>query len=182
MSYTLAVNVENLALTGKALNATGNAAANTLTGNASNNTLKGLSGNDNLSGGNGADKLFGGLGKDTLTGGLGKDIFVFDTALSSSNVDTIKDFSVADDKIHLDKTIFKALNLGGLSADAFAKGAGLISAQDSSDRIIYNTSNGNLFYDADGNGSAAAAVLVGILSPIAGMQPDLIAASFMVIA
>ncbi|RZL33733.1 MAG: hypothetical protein EOP35_17195, partial [Rubrivivax sp.] len=69
-SYTLASlpNIENIALTGSAaVNATGNAANNTLTGNAAANVLDGGDGNDTLIGGGGADTLIGGLGNDNLT-------------------------------------------------------------------------------------------------------------------
>lgn len=56
VTHTLAVNVENLTLTGTGnLNGTGNASANVLTGNAGNNTLSGLAGNDAMAGGAGND-------------------------------------------------------------------------------------------------------------------------------
>jgi Ca2+-binding RTX toxin-like protein len=54
-AYTLAANVENLILSGTALNATGNALANTLTGNANNNSLNGALGNDIYIGSGGND-------------------------------------------------------------------------------------------------------------------------------
>ncbi len=65
-SYTLGVNLENLALTGAAaVNGTGNELANSLTGNAAVNTLVGLAGDDRLDGGGGGDNLIGGEDNDT---------------------------------------------------------------------------------------------------------------------
>ena len=76
VTFTLAVNVENLTLTGTAtINGTGNAAANTIIGNTANNELIGAGGNDTLS---------GGLGIDTLNGGLGNDTYRIDTATDVS--------------------------------------------------------------------------------------------------
>lgn len=66
MSFTLAENVENLVLTGKAASTgTGNALNNSLTGNAAANTLDGGAGNDTLDGGAGADRMKGGAGDDS---------------------------------------------------------------------------------------------------------------------
>ena len=45
-----------------------------------------------IAAGDGHDNLYGGLGNDILTGGAGEDAFVFNTKLSSTNVDTITDF------------------------------------------------------------------------------------------
>jgi len=58
------------------IDATGNAAANTLTGNAGNNLLSGSGGNDRLFGNSGADTLIGGSGNDLLNGGAGADRMV----------------------------------------------------------------------------------------------------------
>jgi len=65
VDYTLGDNLENLALTGNALHAVGNAQANRISGNANANHLRGLSGNDTLDGGSGADTLSGGAGDDS---------------------------------------------------------------------------------------------------------------------
>ena len=66
VTYTLAANVENLALTGTAaINGTGNGADNVLTGNSGANILTGLEGNDYIDGGAGADQMKGGAGDDT---------------------------------------------------------------------------------------------------------------------
>ena len=63
VTYTLSANVENLTLTGTgAINATGNALANTLTGNT------------------GANILDGGAGDDTMVGGTGNDTYVVDSS------------------------------------------------------------------------------------------------------
>ncbi|KQV33397.1 MULTISPECIES: hypothetical protein [unclassified Rhizobium] len=126
----------------------------TITGLAGNDTLKGDAGDDKIAGGTGNDKIYGGLGKDILTGDSGADSFVFDTKLGSANIDTITDFIAKDDTILLDHDIFtKAGAVGHLNAAAFYVGS---AAHDTSDRIIYDKTNGKLWYDADGNGGAAA--------------------------
>ncbi|POZ50391.1 hypothetical protein [Methylovulum psychrotolerans] len=131
-------------------------------GSAFNDTLIGNAAANSLWGGAGNDVLDGGLGNDFLKGGLGQDIFVFDTALGPNNKDILSDFKVSDDTIRLENAIFTALpHIGVLATDQF-KILGNGGAADSSDRILYNTVSGGLFYDADGNG-ADAAVLVAVL-------------------
>lgn len=72
VTYTLAVNFENLTLTGNtAINGTGNSAANILVGNAAANVLNGLDGDDTLAGGGGDDQLLSGTGSDTFRFGPG---------------------------------------------------------------------------------------------------------------
>ena len=142
-----------------ALSITGNAGANSLTGTAFDDILDGGAGNDTLIGGAGNDILFGGKGNDILTGGTGSDSFVFNTAPSaSSNRDTITDFMSGTDTLQFSKAVFTGLGAleGELSLDQFWSGAGVTTAHDSSDRIIYNTSSGALYYDADGAGGVAA--------------------------
>jgi Ca2+-binding RTX toxin-like protein len=70
IDWTLASNIENLTLTGTAIEAKGNELNNTLMGNSSNNTIYGFAGNDILN---------GGAGDDTLIGGLGNDIYIVDS-------------------------------------------------------------------------------------------------------
>lgn len=146
--------IENLTLLGSGhISGTGNDLANQIVGNTGNNVLKGGLGADTIDGSGGNDKIYGELGNDVLTGGSGKDAFVFNTKLSAtSNVDRITDFSVVSDVIHLENAIFTALTkLGTLASSAFAKNT-TGKATDSSDRIIYETDTGKLFYDKDGSG------------------------------
>lgn len=124
-----------------------------LTGSGFNDALNGNNGANVINGGAGDDIIKGYAGNDTLTGASGDDQFYFNTA--PTNVDLITDFNVADDTIALDDAIFTAIGaLGTLAAAAFrANTTG--NAADASDRIIYETDLGRLFYDADGTGASA---------------------------
>jgi len=121
-----------------------------LNGGAGNDVLSGGKGTDLLSGGAGKDSLTGGAGNDVLAGGSGADIFILNTSLTA-NVDTIADFSVADDTIRLENQIYTSLTKTGvLPIGQFVIGT---AALDSNDNITYNNITGALFYDADGNGT-----------------------------
>ncbi len=174
ISWTLQANLENLTLTGTTdINATGNGLANKLTGNSANNLLLGNAGKDNLNGGAGNDKLDGGTGNDKLTGGAGLDIFRFATK-PSANIDTLTDFTVADDTIQLENAIFKKFKTPGeLNASLFVNAP---AAQDANDYLIYNPTTGALSYDADGNG-AGVSVQIALL----GVNMALTNADFVII-
>jgi|GEM_PF-606993 len=135
----------------------GNAGANTIWGAGGNDTIYGRDGNDTLNGNAGDDTLIGGDGNDVLVGGAGNDSFFFNTSLNATtNVDAIVDFSVSDDRMVLENGVFTALTAtGALAASAFHIGA---EANDASDRIIYDSGTGALFYDSDGSTGAAAAI------------------------
>jgi Ca2+-binding RTX toxin-like protein len=141
VDYTLGAgaHIESMQTTSAAgtssIDLAGNEIAQKITGNAGLNILDGKGGND------------------TLTGGNGKDFFVFSTKLGADNVDTISDFSVMDDTIRLENAVFTTLaTTGPLDASAFWSNAtGL--AHDASDRIIYETDTGKLWYDANGTAS-----------------------------
>lgn len=136
--------------------------ADTLTGETGNDQLHGGNDGDTLLGGDGADRLYGGLGKDVLTGGAGPDVFVFNTKLDkSTNVDTLTDFSHADDTIWLASAIFKGMGKGVLKAKHFYKGA---KAHDADDRIIYDVKKGALYYDPDGTGAKAQIKIAALAS------------------
>ena len=136
----------------------------TITGTQFSDTLIGKDGQaDTLNGGAGNDVLYGGTGNDTLTGGTGADKFVFASALSSTtNSDQIRDFRIEEgDKIVLDKLIFTGLTdlVAGSNFISTAAGTGLTpSSTQAVATVLYNTSDGTLWFDADGTGSASSAV------------------------
>jgi Ca2+-binding RTX toxin-like protein len=151
-------------------NVIGSARANTLIGSALANRL---------SGGGGADVLSGKLGVDTHTGGAGNDVFLFDAALGAGNVDVITDFNAPQDTIRLENTgsgLFNAIARGTLKAIAFYSAAGAVRGRDSDDRIIYNTTTGDLYYDRDGSGSSTAVKFATLSS-----RPAITNADFVVI-
>jgi len=124
-----------------------------------NDSIKGSAAAETLEGREGNDTLSGMGGNDTLVGGTGTDSFVFAAAPSAGNVDLISDFVSGADKAAFDNAVFTALGADGnfVAGDArFAAGAGFTSGHDASDRIVYNTTTGQLFYDADGSGAGAA--------------------------
>lgn len=173
---------QNLSITVKdVLNETltGRAGADILSGDGGNDKLFGLGGNDTLSGGAGSDLLYGGNGSDTLTGGTGKDTFVFDTA--TFGVDTIADFSRTEgDKIRVSMAIFDGLTYTGpLLASNFYAAAGATSAQDGTDRFVYDTTTGKLYYDEDGI-AGLPAVQIALLG--ASNHPALIYSDIQIVA
>lgn len=119
-------------------------------------TLSGSGGADMLMGGSQNDVLVGGNGADTLTGSAGSDRFAYETTLDRN--DTIVDFQAGSDTISFSASGFG----GGLVAnttatlDQFVIGT---AAADSSDRFIFNQTNGNLFYDIDGTGANAQVLM-----------------------
>jgi Ca2+-binding RTX toxin-like protein len=163
VSLRLAANFEHLVLTGSgAIAGVGNALANTITGNAGANLLRGLAGND------------------TLQGGAGADRFQFETNLNeATNVDTLRDFASGTDRIVLDDDVFRSFSSGAstrLGDGQFVTGTGSVTAADENDFLLYDTSDGVLYYDRDGSGPAAAlkfAVLEG--------APALVAADFLIV-
>lgn len=194
MAYTLANNVENLHLTSKG-SAYGYSSYDRIdltgTGNSLNNLITAGDGFDVLNGAAGNDTLSGGAGNDTLIGGAGNDVFLFDTALSVPNPlsiyypplalgpDTITDFTAGTDKIHLSDDVFTALNAPGtLGASSLLVGTGDVATA-AAQRLIYNTTTGALYYDADGSGAQHGAIQIAIVGT--STHPTLAATDFVVV-
>ena len=121
--------------------------------------MLGGAGDDTLRGGIGRDRLNGGVGNDELTGGASIDRFIFNTneefAQADVGTDEITDFVVGQDIILLDKRTFTALTSvqgeGFSVATEFEIVTTDAAAANSTAFIVYNSQNGNLFYNADGS-------------------------------
>ena len=143
VTYSLSgLQVERLTLTGTdAVSASGNSLVNTIVGN------------------NAANVIDGGGGADRLRGNGGADRFAFTSALSASNIDEIIDFKHVDDVIALDDAVFSGLTAGGAFTAAMLRMAGGASvAVTTSQRIIYDTTGGSLFFDRDGSAGVYSAI------------------------
>jgi VCBS repeat-containing protein len=152
----------------------------TLFGQADGDLLQGNSGNDTLYGGEGSDALVGGADADILVGEAGADQFVFVTP--GDGVDTISDFSAAQgDKITILKLGFGDDFMGSsLAGNQFvsgsASGGSPPVATQSDGQFLYNSSTGELFWDADGTGESNAIKLATLNN-----QPALTASDFLLI-
>jgi Ca2+-binding RTX toxin-like protein len=114
-------------------------------------------------GGAGSDRLEGRFRDDSLTGGSGRDYFVFLDTPVVEGVDRITDFVRGTNELLFENATLTALRASG----ALAAGDGrfrtvsgnITTGQDSSDRLIYNTSSDNLYYDPDGSGPAGSQLI-----------------------
>ncbi len=114
VSWTLGANLENLTLTGTAINGTGNALNNLIVGNSAANSLAGGSGDDTLDGGAGSDTLDGGTGNDSYYVTAG------DTLRDSGGIDTVysgTSWTLASGFENLTATGTAAIDVIGNNAD-----------------------------------------------------------------
>jgi Ca2+-binding RTX toxin-like protein len=146
-----------------------------LYGGEGRDSMYGGSGNDTLNGEAGNDLLNGEGGNDTLTGGAGSDGFLFNRALATAGVDRITDFSISNDKIVLDRSVFSALETPAgnvLRITDYAEinvgaAAQVVAAGNRVNEIVYNRQTGDLFYNPNstaagfGAGGGRFATLVG---------------------
>jgi Ca2+-binding RTX toxin-like protein len=150
VSWTLGDNFENLVLIGSSsLVGRGNNLNNRIESNGGNSTLD------------------GGLGRDTLVGAIGADTYRFATSISYGigAADRILNFNAAlGDRIVIDRGIF---GIGADSASLISvDSAGMANALITSNLFVYNTTNGQLFYNA--NGSTAGFGAGGVFALLSG--------------
>lgn len=134
----------------------GNAKGDTVNGYNGNDVLVGGAGKDKLNGGSGDDTLSGRLENDLLTGGPGSDHFLFNAP--AEGVDHIVDFNHAEhDSIELLAAGFPGLTASTDVASIFGSSANN-NFNSTGERLHFNSTTHTILYDADGSGTAFAAV------------------------
>jgi Ca2+-binding RTX toxin-like protein len=110
--------------------------------------ITGASKDDKLTGWNN-DDIFTGLGgNDTLAGGLGSDRFVFSSGRAFNSVDLGID-TITDFQANIDTIVLNPLTFGTNRSfeSVTTDGAAALSSAS----IVYNSANGNLFYNPNGS-------------------------------
>ena len=98
----------------------------------------------------------------------------FSPSTMSVSLDRITDFRNAqgdNDTIRLENAVFTGLANGNLSTAAFRQGT---QAADADDRVVYNNTTGELFFDADGNGAGAQVLFAVLDNPITLSNADFV--------
>ncbi|MCJ8051663.1 hypothetical protein GB928_004260 [Shinella curvata] len=117
VNYGLAKGTENLALTGKAIQGSGNELNNIIEGTSRANKLMGYGGNDTLDGKAGADTLSGGEGNDTYIVDSAQDNVIENAKEGKDLVKTSISYTVATNVENLTLTGSKTINGTGNSLD-----------------------------------------------------------------
>jgi Ca2+-binding RTX toxin-like protein len=112
-------------------------------------TITGDTGADTIRLGNDGETVNGGAGRDQLFGGSGADTFEFSSS-ALADYDFVHGFNVSNDTIELTHSAFAKLVVGVTPTFSIAT-----KATSASDHLYYSNANGNLYYDADGNGATA---------------------------
>lgn len=172
-------------------NIIGTAQRDVLVGTSAANRLTGGLGADSINGGGGNDRIDGGLGVDTLTGGLGADTFVMLNAPSGA-YDRITDFEIGIDHLEFSAAQFGSGLLAGMAVGGGVGTDGLAGTADdlpslfransagqataATDRFLFNTTTGTLYFDADGSGAGARITLA------TGLAAGLSASDLLIVA
>jgi Ca2+-binding RTX toxin-like protein len=131
-----------------------------------------------MNAGEGDDSLYGG-NSGSMYGGRGADSFFFTESLEypAMQYSNIEDFQSGVDKIVLEASAFADIGVPGNFAENDprfrAVESGDLLAQDTDDRIIHFIPTGDLYYDPDGSGEAAARLIVKLQAWASFGAPDI---------
>lgn len=176
-----ATGIESFSGSGFGDSFTGSSGKDSFWGDYGDDTIRGGGGEDNLDGAWGNDSIVAGLGNDhingsggddTLTGNGGSDQFNFRGLLNELGVDRITDFEHGIDNIWIDSQWGGGFTLDHLVANQFRSGAGVNTANSASQRIIYNSTTGDVYFDADGSGTGFTAVKFAVVANHAALTFD----------
>jgi Ca2+-binding RTX toxin-like protein len=156
----------------------GTAGADNLFGGDGRDSVRGGTGNDILAGQEGADTLYGDGGSDTLAGGTGidklyggsgADKFVVGSK-KAGDVDRIMDFS-SGDRILVEATELGVDTASGALPDSsyFARAG---AAPAGHWRLVYNSGNKGLYFDADGSSATADVLIASFASKVSLSSTD----------
>lgn len=116
------------------------------------NIIMGTTGNDTISGTSGQDAIYG---------NGGSNVFILNGPLNGVP-DYFMDFNPATDKFAFINTVFTSLwAMDPIGADTFQLGT---TSSDHNNHVLYDSATGQIWYDPDGNGTAAK-VLIAKVQP-----------------
>ncbi len=112
----------------------------------------------------------------TITAAAAKETFVFEptAGYGNTNANTITGFSPPNDMLDFTKAFLEthtttdslvtSLTSGTVTASQLISGAGTTAASNGNQLFIYNSTNGKLYFDADGDTGGESAALVATLT------------------
>lgn len=119
-------------------------------GTDNSDVIKGCSASNSLTGGAGDDTLYGSGGADYLSGGAGRDVFSYVSA--SEGGDTITGFSSVDDGFSFSSTNFSSsFTFAVVTPGVGVAYDGQTGPADGSAYFVFDSDNGQLWYDPDGS-------------------------------
>jgi VCBS repeat-containing protein len=137
----------------------GGAGNDVIYGGMGDNLLMGGAGSDYIQGGSGNDVIYGGGGADALIGGGGSDIFAWSaTDLVLGGTDTIRDFSLGQDRLRFDNLFDDPDNI--TVDDVLAKlGTNELDIQANAGKLDVTVGGGTVIEISSNSGSFEASVL-----------------------
>ena len=122
-----------------------------------NDTMIGGAGADRISGGADNDFISGGAGVDRLSGGIGDDVYYYASRFEGRDI--ILDFTTDKDSFNFAGLGFRVDPGTNLDDGTTFISGGAPAAVVNEATVLYNTTNGELWFDVDGTGAVAAQLI-----------------------